>query len=110
MSRWAGTVDVAMDAVLAAFGDPVAYRPAGDADQAVEIEGVFDEAHQAVDPGTGVPISTTAPALTVRVADLPRPPVAGDALTVDGRDWLVMDVQPDGAGNSLLKLHRDHGR
>ncbi len=101
---------MAMTPILAVFGERVTYRPAGGDTAPRIIVGVLDEPHQSVEPGTRAPVSTTAPTLTVRIADLPQPPVAGDALTADGRDWLVNDVQPDGGGNAKLKLHRDHGR
>jgi hypothetical protein len=95
---------------MRAFGRPVEYRPEGGSDTFV-LRAVFDESWTEVDPRTGrdadgVAVSTTAPALHVRLADLPAKPGQGDGVTIDGRDYEVVDVRPDGAGGATLVLQR----
>lgn len=103
---------------MRAFAEPVDYRPQAGAPFAVE--GVFDEAYQALLPlgGThgeetlglgGMPgTDSTGPALGVRLASfamlLASPPAQGDQLTVRGKPFLVRDVRPDGLGGAMLLL------
>jgi hypothetical protein len=91
---------------LDAFGSEVTYRPAGNLSLTSQILGIFDAAHLSVDVGSGVPVSSSNPIFTCRSADLTGGGKEGDRLTVDGSDYLVRDVQPDGTGMTVLELEK----
>lgn len=91
--------------VLTTFGEPVVFHIEG---QTVPIDGtgVFTAAHMEADASTGVAVSTVQPLLEVVAANLPGPPTEGDAVTVRGVLYLIVDVRPDGHGFLKLMLHR----
>jgi len=91
--------------VLTTFGEPVVFHLDGQAD-ALPGRGVFTAAYQEVDASTGVPVSMIQPVLEVRQADLPVTPTEGDAVTVQGVLYLIVEVRPDGHGFLKLMLHR----
>ena len=68
--------------------------------------GIFDEAAQTVevDRQTGVQFSTTAPRVTMRLADLVIAPRARDTLAVGARAFEITESRPDGAGMTVLQL------
>lgn len=91
--------------VLNAFGEPVVFRLEGRA-EALPGRGVFTAAHQEVDARTGVAVSMVQPVLEVRQSDLPDTPTEGDAVTVQGVRYLIVEVRPDGHGFLKLMLHK----
>lgn len=85
----------------AEFGtEAVATPPAG---FPVPVSGVLSAAHDAAGEGPG--LSIAVPVFTAPLAALP-PGLAGGVLTIDGADWRVEDVQPDGSGLARLPLSR----
>lgn len=72
----------------------------------VALRAIFDAAYQEVDPQTGVSIGSTAPAIDIRLADLPEPPSPGDRVCIKGDFFRVMAFQPDGQGAAKLLLQR----
>ena len=101
-----GDLTRAMSAiVLTTFGEPVVFHIEGQP-QALAGRGVFSAAHQEVDATTGVPVSTVQPVLEVWQADLPANPTEGDAVTVQGVLYLIVEVRPDGHGFLKLMLHK----
>jgi len=94
--------------VLTTFGEPVVFHLEGQA-EALPGQGVFSAAQQEVDASTGVPVSTVQPVLEVRLADLPATPTEGDAVTVQGVLYLIVEVRPDGHGFLKLMLHKGGG-
>ena len=95
-------------AVLTTFGEPVVFHIEGQA-EALQGCGVFTAMHQDVDASTGVPVSMVQPVLEVRQTDLPVIPTEGDAVTVQGVLYLIVDVRPDGHGFLKLMLHKGGG-
>ena len=91
--------------VLTTFGEPVVFHLEGKA-APLAGTGVFTSAHQEVDARTGVAVSTVQPVLEMRQADLPALPTEGDAVTVQGVLYLIVDVRPDGHGFLKLMLHK----
>ena len=91
--------------VLTTFGEPVVFHLEGQG-MPIDSTGVFTAQHQAVDASTGVAVSTVQPVLEVRQADLPALPTEGDAVTVQGVLYLIVDVRPDGHGFLKLMLHK----
>lgn len=94
--------------VLTTFGEPVVFHLEGQA-EALPGRGVFSAAYQEVDASTGVPVSMVQPVLEVRQADLPATPSEGDAVTVQGVLYLIVEVRPDGHGFLKLMLHKGGG-
>ena len=91
--------------VLTTFGEPVVFHLEG---QAVPLDGrgVFTAVHQEVDASTGVAVSMVQPVLEVRQSDLPAMPTEGDAVTVQGVLYLIVDVRADSHGFLKLMLHK----
>lgn len=88
------------------FGTSATYRPASNLSRRSTILGIFDAAHLTVDVGSGVPVSSTNPIFTCRTIDLTGGGSENDRLTIDGRDYLVRDVQSDGTGMTVLELEK----
>jgi hypothetical protein len=86
----------------------VTYTPPGGAARA--IKGIFDRHHQIVlDEIAGSELNgpghaTTAPVLTVRLAQFVTPPVRRGTVVIGAETFSVWDVQPDGQGCADLVL------
>jgi hypothetical protein len=63
---------------------------------------IFDNEYVAVGD---VPVESAAPSLTCRSTDVATV-AAGDELAIDGTDYVVRSIQPDGAGITVLRLER----
>jgi hypothetical protein len=101
-----GDLTKAMSAiVLTTFGEPVVFHIEGQP-KALAGRGVFTAMHQEVDASTGVAVSMVQPVLEVRQSDLPAMPTEGDAVTVQGVLYLIVDVRADGHGFLKLMLHK----
>jgi hypothetical protein len=92
-------------AALTHLGGPVTYTPGGG--PAVEVTGVFDAVYQRVEAGNPG-VTSSGPAVFLRLADLPSDPeVDEDAtVTVDGTTYTVSEPRPDGQGGVLLQLFK----
>ncbi len=92
-----------MGVIRDTFPEPIIYDPSGTAQM---LDGVFDEAHEAVEMQGDVAVSSVAPVLWVKLADLVAMPTQGTALllTSSGRTFEISDVQIDGAGGASLML------
>ena len=91
--------------VLATFGEPVVFHLEGQT-APVNGNGIFTAAYQAVDASSGVAVSTVQPVLEMVAANLPQAPTEGDAVTVQGVLYLIVDVRADGNGFLKLMLHK----
>ena len=95
--------------IIRIFGKPAAYTPpeASEPLDLPALKAVFEAAHQFVDLSSEMPVSTTAPGALVRLADFPaeQQPERDGVLTVEGKDYTIVDIQPDGEGGALLPLH-----
>jgi hypothetical protein len=83
------------------FGVTATYTPSGG--QGVSISGIFDNGHEEVDAGGGVPFSLTSPQFHTRTADVSSA-AEGDTLTIDGVVYTIRVVMPDGTGTTMLQL------
>jgi hypothetical protein len=105
-SLFQGVMDAGHGALDSVFGVAVTHTPAAGGGPYTR-RGIFDRAHEMVFPDSeGVPVSATAPTLSIVLADWAVAPVQGDSLAVSGvsETWRVDDVRPDGSGMSLLVL------
>ncbi len=69
-----------------------------------EVVGIFDDAHFVVDNGLTI-ISTSEPQLHVRTSDV-TDVILETVVRVNGSTFSVSDIQPDGTGLTLLRLHK----
>jgi hypothetical protein len=85
------------------FGEPVQYTPAGQS--MARISGIYDDAYKEVDPETG--FATTAPLVTVRLAELGQLPKQGDWIDIErtAEKYVIRNVEPDGKGSLKLLLN-----
>lgn len=70
-------------------------------DGGAEIAVIFDRNYAVVDVGGGV--ASTAPALTLKSADVPNSPI-GKTAVVGATSYTVAEHQADGTGMSVLLL------
>lgn len=96
---------IALRAVVQTMGDlePVEYRRG---QVAHELRAVFQAAHVALDPETGVQVRSTQPVLLINGEDMPLEPKQGDTVVARSTTYRVRDAQPDGHTGWLLMLHR----
>jgi hypothetical protein len=83
------------------FGTTAIYTP--DGGESVTIQGIFDNNHEEVDAGGGVPFSIRGPQYHARTADVPQAD-EGDTLEIGGIVYTVRVVMPDGTGLTMLQL------
>lgn len=99
-----------MDTAL--FGEPLIYTPSASnpGAPAFTLNAIFDRHHEVVldeiakSELKAAGHSTTAPVLTVRLADFSVPPKQDDRATIRSEQFVVFDVQPDGRGYADLVL------
>lgn len=72
-----------------------------------EISGIFDDAHFEIDNGISV-ISSSEPMAHVRTSDVTGSPsvLQGTTVIIAGDSYSVTDIEPDGTGMTLLKMHK----
>lgn len=87
--------------LLTALGDDVTLNPNG---SAVIIRGIYDAGHVLTDTGQVVDVSDSEPMLTVRTKDVTTV-VQGSEIDVNSTTYKVVDIQPDGTGITILRLH-----
>lgn len=87
------------------FGASIIYTAEGQS--AVTLSGIFDNEYllQPVE-GMETGAESATPKITCRTADLPADAAVGDELTVDGVDYAVVELMPDGTGMSEIRLHK----
>lgn len=69
------------------------------------ITGIFDADYVGVGD---IPVESSGPAFTLASADVTGNEIAiGSALTIEGDDYTVRSVQPDGTGVTVLRLEAE---
>lgn len=86
------------------FTSTVIYDPQASAP--ITIKGIFDAAYQDVEILDGAAVQSTKPRLGVLLSDLPAAPREGDRCTVNGVNYRVAEVRPDGEAGAALFLHK----
>jgi len=92
------------DLILDTFQETVSalFKPQEGSIQPVEI--IFNKAHQDIDID-GKPYGAPNPRAWIRTESIC--PVYGDVLEVDGEDYLVREIKPDGLELTALVLSED---
>lgn len=80
---------------------PVASQPGNP--QPYAARGVFDRAHLPEQIYQNQ-LSSTAPMLGIRLQDFSIPVVRKDEIAIDGVDYVIDDIEPDGQGGATLML------
>ncbi len=88
------------------FGVEATYTP--NVGAAITVVGVFDDAYLAVQAGE-IPVAGSQPQLVYETAKIATPPVYGERLTVNGQDYTIVGVHPDGTGTTTLILEVEDG-
>ncbi len=87
-------VDELMDlpnvAARDSFGRPVVYTAPGG--ERVELDAIYTQRHKRVSYRDGAPVTTIAPAIDVRHADIGGEPEAGGTVEVMGRIYRIVDL------------------
>lgn len=85
-----------------ALGETVTYTPQGGS--AVSLQGVFTQDYRVVGENGDLQVESIRPAVSLENADVPNA-AQGDAVTVSGTNYRVVEVMPDGTAMTTLILH-----
>lgn len=101
---WLDLAGVVQDATRAVFAEAATYTPPLGAP--VAITGEFDAAAVQVELEGGVAVQTVGPRLSVKLSTLPGGAAAiGAGVVVRSVSYAVAEIEPDGHGMALLRLH-----
>lgn len=104
MTAWQSMTHRLLGVCMRVFKEPVVIRPGLEGHQ--ELDGIFRAQHADVDLGNGS-ISTVAPELDLRLADVRDPPLhEGDRVIVRGLLYRLEAPRPDGEGGVSFNLKR----
>lgn len=104
---FADTILSDLTTVLADFGTVVTrYKRDG---STVTLTGIFDEAVQVISPET-MSVETTEPQLVCKTSDVSDLDKSAETLTINGVDYRVIGVEPDGTGLTRLRLSLHRSR
>lgn len=103
---WASHVGRLNTACLQHLGQAVTYTPGAGA--AVQVQGIFDNAHVRQSGPVKLEIADTQPSVFVRLSDLPSDPEEDlDArFTIAGNTWRASEVRRDGQGGAVCLLKK----
>lgn len=92
-------------AALSTLGDAIRYEPSPMTGEAVDVRGIFDAVYVRVEAG-GASVSSSGPAVFLRLSDLPGDPEEDDdaLVTARGTEYRVRESHKDGQGGVLLML------
>jgi len=83
----------------------VLVTPNGGSPAPYNIDGIFDEAYEVVDPGSEAEISSISPVLQVKSTATTLLIVQKDVIRINGTDYQVTDTQTDGVGIITIILN-----
>ena len=104
MSNWTALADCPIKAGKETFGCEVEYVCKGGSPTATFDCISFDSAFDVVDVEGDVEVSTTAPVIDIRLADLPQDPQLEDRVTIETVEYAVEEMQPGGHCSMKLRL------
>jgi hypothetical protein len=87
------------------FGSTATYT-AVTGGASASVNGIFDDAAQAIDLGLGVQVASTGPQFIARTSDLTNGGRQGDTFVIGGTTYKAVDVSPDGTGMTTVKLEK----
>lgn len=87
------------------FGEQVVYYPSSGG--VFKINGIFDNAYQAVDPDTEEVISANQSVLGINLNDIKDNEISkDDKFKIRNMEYRVIDSQEDGQGGSMILLQK----
>jgi hypothetical protein len=100
-----GLVGGMLDCIIPTFGETVKYFHKNGG--SVTISAVFDRRYEAIDPNSEAIVSSNAPQIGVKDADLLKKPLKGDRVVVKAtnEEFIVQDTREDGQGHTKLFLY-----
>lgn len=90
-------------ALLADFGVDATFTPSGGSATTVKV--IFDKDFQEADAGGSITFAIEVPRALGRTSELGSA-AEGDALVIDGVDYQILVVMPDGQGMTELRLEK----
>lgn len=100
---WSDAVSQMDATLLAVFGIPVTFTPQ-DGSGAQQITGIIQTPALAEDYVPGSVQGTAVVRLFVRFASIAPQPGHGDTIAINGRTYVVQEVDVDVEGGAVLKL------
>jgi hypothetical protein len=102
MSTWDRLARQAHRATRRTFGQTVTF-------DGTDVRAIYDPSHELIEPGNyGSMIRSVVPMVWLDRAIIGRDPVQGDSVSVDGQDYAIVDIEPDGAGGFKCRLGRGY--
>lgn len=93
------------------FGRQIAYRPKNTDKQPFTLSGDFHVSYMDISlVNAGADISSAKTVVFVRLAEFPieySAPLAGDYMSIDGKNYQIIDIQEHIPGSQKLILHKD---
>lgn len=83
------------------FGVPFTYIP--EVGAPISAVGIFDDAFYAAQGGE-VSVAGSQPQLQYPTASIPDEPIYGEGIQVNGKEYSITSIQPDGTGITTLML------
>lgn len=87
------------------FAEQITYTPLSGS--AYQLNALFDNEFESVDPDTNQPVISTQPMIRVDTNDLQSTIKKGDKVTVRTIVYKIITDEPDGVGTVVLRLHKD---
>ena len=103
MSAWGAQSGMLNAAVLAAFGIPVTFTPQ-DGSGAQQTTGIIQAPAMGEDSLPGSNLGAAVVRLFVQFTAIAPAPRHGDAITINGVAYAVVEVDVDTQGGAVLKL------
>lgn len=102
-SAWADLTSNVADHCVSTFSEAVVFEPHDLTP--VQIDAIFDNEFESIDPNTGATVISTQPMIGVKTAHLPRAPERGDTVQIRGQRYRVTEAQTDGQAMYRLMLN-----
>lgn len=87
------------------FAEPVTVAPAGGG-APYEINGIFDQEYESVQPDSDADILSVHPAIRVKTDDIPVALAPGSRFTIRTIEYEIITREPDGVGTTIYVLHK----
>ena len=97
---------IALTACLGTYGQAVTYTDSNA--EVHDLEGIFSNAFEGVDPNSGYTVVSSLPNLGIKTADWPKLPEEGEQITIaaTGDQYIVRHAEDDGEGHAVVFLNR----
>ncbi|MBK68020.1 MAG: hypothetical protein CMP22_07825 [Rickettsiales bacterium] len=97
-------IDNLLGACLSVMGQPLTYI---DEDENVyQLQGIFSNEFEAVDPNTGYEIISSVPNIGIRLSEWPKVPVFEEAISINEVNYKVRHTEEDGEGGATVFLDK----